>query len=92
MKKGQRNIIIVKPYDIRNVYILSTVHDNRMVDKQAAKGALKKTKPLALMCYNKCEVSVGKSDQLLAYSSFQRMSVKWWRKIVVHLFDLELVN
>jgi hypothetical protein len=49
---------------------LSTVHDERMVDAPASKGAHKKTKPLAVMDYNKYKIGVDKLDQLLDYYSF----------------------
>jgi hypothetical protein len=29
---------------------------------------------------------------MLSYYSFQRKSVKWWKKLFFHLFDLALVN
>jgi maltodextrin utilization protein YvdJ len=51
-----------------------------------------KTKPLAVMNYNKYKIGVEKLDQLLAYYSFQRKSVKWWKKLFFHLFNLPLVN
>jgi hypothetical protein len=44
-----------------------TVHDDRMVDAPTSKGAHEKTKPLAVMDYNKYKVSVDRLDQLLAY-------------------------
>jgi hypothetical protein len=42
-----------------------------MVDSPASKGAHEKTKPLAVMDYHKYKIGVDKSDQLLAYCSFQ---------------------
>jgi hypothetical protein len=48
-----------------------------MVDAPASKGAHEKNKPLAVMDYSKCKIGGDKSDQLLAYYSFQRKSVKW---------------
>jgi maltodextrin utilization protein YvdJ len=38
------------------------------------------------------KIGVDKSDQILLYYSFQRKSVKWWKKLFSHLFDLALVN
>jgi hypothetical protein len=47
---------------------------------------------LAVVDYNKYKIGVDKSDQLLAYYSFQRKSVKWWKKLFFHLYDLDLLN
>jgi hypothetical protein len=44
------------------------------------------------MSYKKHKIGVDKSDQLLSYYSFQRKSVKWWKKLFFHLFDLALVT
>jgi hypothetical protein len=44
------------------------------------------------MDYNKYKIGADKPDQLLAYYSFQRKSVKWWKKLFFHLFGLALVN
>jgi hypothetical protein len=77
---------------MRVVYILSTVHDDRMVDAPASKGAHEKTKLLAVVDYNKYRIGADKLDQLLTYYSFQKKSVKWWKKLFFHLFDRALVN
>jgi hypothetical protein len=63
-----------------------------MVETPASRGAHQKTKPSAVLDYNKCKIGVDKSDQMLSYYSFQRKSVKWWKKLFFHLFDLALVN
>jgi hypothetical protein len=44
------------------------------------------------MSYNKYKIGVDKSYQLLSYYLFQRKSVKWWKKLFFHLFDLAVVN
>jgi hypothetical protein len=35
---------------------------------------------------------VYKPDEMLAYCSFQRNSVKWWKKLFFHLCDLAILN
>jgi hypothetical protein len=63
-----------------------------MFDAPASKEAHKKTKPLTVMEYNKYKISVDKLVQLLVYYTFQKKSVKWWKKLFFRLFDLALVN
>jgi hypothetical protein len=63
-----------------------------MVETPASRGAHQKTKPSAVLDYNKYKICVDKSDQMLSYYSFQRKSVKWWKKLFFHLFNLALVN
>jgi maltodextrin utilization protein YvdJ len=63
-----------------------------MVETPASRGAHQKTRPSAVLDYNKYKIGVDKSDQMLLYYSFQRKSVKWWKKLFFHLFSLALVN
>jgi hypothetical protein len=42
--------------------------------------------------YNKYKTGVDRSDQMLSYYSFSRKTIKWWKKLFFHLFDLAMVN
>jgi hypothetical protein len=42
--------------------------------------------------YNKYKTGVDRSDQMLSYYSFERKTIKWWKKLFFHLFDLAIVN
>ncbi|UYV66531.1 PGBD5 [Cordylochernes scorpioides] len=42
--------------------------------------------------YNKHKAGVDRSDQLLSYYSFQRRTMKWWKKLFFHIFGLTIVN
>jgi hypothetical protein len=86
------HLLAIKWRDVCDVNILSTAHDDSMVDALASRGAHEKTKPLSTLSYNKYKIGVDKSDQLLSYYLFQRKSVKWWEKLFFHLFDLAVVN
>ena len=35
---------------------------------------------------------VDSSAQMLSYYSFTRKTIKWWKKLFFHLFDLAVVN
>jgi hypothetical protein len=79
-KKGQKqttqrdHLLAIKWCDVRDVYLLSTAHDDQMVETPASRGAHQKTKPSAVLDYNKYKICVDKSDQMLSYYSFQRKS------------------
>jgi hypothetical protein len=97
-KKGEKwttqrdHLLAIKWRDVLDVYLLSTAHDDRMVETPASREAHQKTKRSAVLDYNKYKIGVDKSDQMLSYYSFHRKSVKWWKKLFFHLFDLALVN
>jgi hypothetical protein len=49
-------------------------------------------KPSAVLDYNKYKTGVDRLDQMLSYYSFERKTIKWWKKFFFHLFDLVVVN
>lgn len=49
-------------------------------------------KPTAVLEYTKYMGGVDRSDQLLNYYTFLRKSVKWWRKVWVHLLNMIILN
>jgi hypothetical protein len=61
------------------------------VEAPSSRGAHHKIKPVAVLVYNKYKTGVDRSDQMLAYYSFEMM-IKWWKKLSFHLFDLVVVN
>ena len=98
IKKGEKLVaqrgplLAIKWCDVRDVFIITTAHDDNTLEMPRSRGAHQKTKPEAVVQYNKYKIGVDKSDQLLSYYSFQRKSVKWWKKLFFHLFDLAIVN
>jgi hypothetical protein len=68
-------------------YVPSTVHENEMVEAPLSKGDHQKRKLMAVIDYNKYKIGVDKSDKILAYYSFQRKFMKWWKKVFFHLFN-----
>lgn len=75
LKKGDKvsaqrdNLLAIKLRDIRDVHILTTSHEDKMVKMPQSRGAHQKTKPLAIVDYNKNKIGVDKSNQLIAYYS-----------------------
>jgi hypothetical protein len=48
-----------------------------------------KTKPAAVLDYNKYKTGVDRSDQMLSFYSQER---NWWKKLILHLFNLVVFN
>lgn len=51
-------------------------------------GAHHKIKAATVLDYNKCKSVVDRSDQMLSYYSFERNTIKWWKKLLFHVFDV----
>jgi len=85
-------LLTIKWKDIRDVFFLTTANEDVLVEAPLSRGAHHKIKLDALLDYNKYKTGVNRLDQMLSYYSFERMTIKWWKKLFFHLFDLVVVN
>ena len=75
------------------VYMLSTIHE--ATEQDVKLDFTKKyvvTKPTVVIDYTNKMLGVDLNDQMLSYYCFNRRTVKWWRKMVIHLFNMILTN
>ena len=81
LKKGEKiscqrdHLLAVKWKDIRDVFLLTTTHEDALVEAPSSRGAHRKIKPAAVLDY-KYKTGVDRSDQMLSYYSFQRKIIK----------------
>ena len=66
----------IKWKDIRDVFFLTTAHDDVLVESPLSSGAYCKIKPAAVLAYNKYKTGVDRSDHMLSYYSFERKTIK----------------
>jgi len=98
LKKGKKiscqwdHLLAIKWTDIRDVFFLTTAYEVVLVDTPLSRGAHHTTKPAALLDYNKYKTGVDRSDQVLSHYLFERKTIKWWKKLFLHLFDLVVVS
>ena len=77
----------------KDVTMLSTIHEAVFVETGKTDREGKKIeKPEAVYYYCLRMGGVDLSDQLLNYFSFLRKSTKWSRKLLIHLFNLVILN
>lgn len=99
LKKGEAvfrrsgPLLCFKWHEKRDVTMLSTIHEACMVEtnKTDAEGN-KIMKPESVYYYCKKMGGVDLHDQLLTYYSFLRKSCKWSRKLLIHMFNMVLLN
>lgn len=77
--ENKDGITVLKWKDQRDVLILSTKHDDEMVERNRTRI------PKVIIDYNQGKSSVDLSDQMGSYSNPLRRSVKWYRKIAFEL-------
>ena len=98
-KKGecvfQRNgpLLCLKWKEKKDVTMLSTAHEAIFVETgHVNRDGKKIEKPECINYYCARMGGVDLSDQLLNYYSFLRKSMKWSRKLLIHLFNLVILN
>ena len=85
--------VVMKWKDKRDVMMLSTLHTGNMTDssKVNRRGEHVK-KPDCVIDYNQHMCGVDRIDQLMAYYTPLRKTLKWYRKVVLQFLDMAVVN
>ncbi|XP_033729312.1 piggyBac transposable element-derived protein 4-like [Pecten maximus] len=86
-------LVAVKYADKKDVHLLTTIHKGVMVDsgKRDQEG-IEIRKPDCILSYNKYMGAVDRCDQMVAYGSFERRTLKWWKKVFFHVIGLAVLN
>ena len=84
----------IKWHDKRAVTVLTTIHAAVHVESNKTDAQGKRIlKPLAIVDYiKKMGGGCDTSDQLIPYYSFLWKSIKWWKKLFIHLLNMLLLN
>ncbi|CAK1582148.1 unnamed protein product [Parnassius mnemosyne] len=97
LRKGENKssflngVHIGKWRDKRNVLYISTEHDDEMVEVASKRGQVL-LKPSAIVHYNSFMSGVDLQDQMLAYYPCQRKTLRWYKKLFVHILQMSLSN
>ncbi|CAG4952247.1 unnamed protein product [Colias eurytheme] len=83
-RESRDGITAMKWRDKRDVLVLSTKHSDQFGMIKKRRGTMV-MKPQIIIDYNKAKGAVDLSDQMAAYSSPLRKSVKWYKKLAVDL-------
>ena len=84
---------VVKVERKKDVTMLSTVHEVFFIETgHLYREGKKIEKPECIYYYCGRMEGVNLSDQLLNYNSFLRKSMKWSLKLLIHLFNLVILN
>lgn len=82
---------MMKWRDRREVLAISSEHTNYLVEVTNRRGD-QKLKPKAISMYNKYMSGIDRQDQMLSYYPCERKTVRWYKKIGIHFFQLFLLN
>ncbi|KAL0829835.1 hypothetical protein ABMA28_003318 [Loxostege sticticalis] len=82
-----KKIVVTKWLDKREVLLLSSEHDSYYKMTTSRRIRSVKYKPAAQVEYNKY-----KHDQLLSYYSCEHKTLRWYKKVIIHVIQTCLVN
>lgn len=97
LKKGEKveryaeGVLVAKWHDKRSVLYMSTEFENNMVSSTNKRKQVRE-KPLPIVQYNAHMKGVDRHDQLMAYYPCQHKSLRWYKKIFVHVLQMILIN
>ena len=88
------NVTVVKWWDNRDVYAMSTLYSNDMTKvKRHVDGSVKEIPcPEIIADYNSFMGGVDLADQAMCYYSLGRKTLKWWRRVFWRLHDMAITN
>jgi hypothetical protein len=100
LAKGQQahqttgELLALKWTDRREVHMLTTLHEPVMVEtgKNDRETGRKIMKPLCIAQYNKNMGAVDQVDMQSSFSECLRKTIKWYKKLFFHLFDITVQN
>lgn len=79
--------------DRKYVNMLSNCNDEKLAETgKKDRDGQHIVKAQVIIDYNEIMGGVDRVDQLLQYYSFLRKSIKWYKKVAFHLFDVALLN
>jgi len=84
-------VMIGKWKDKRDVMYISTEFKNNLIFSKNKKGK-EKLKPEPIANYNKSMSGIDRQNQMNSYYLFSRKTIRWYKKIGIHLIQTLLLN
>ncbi|KAG5881925.1 hypothetical protein JTB14_038446 [Gonioctena quinquepunctata] len=86
-----RKICVVKWKDEREVLYISTEHENVLQEVTSRSGRMGE-KPLPIAEYNEYMSGIDLQDQMMAYYPSHRKTIRWYKKVGIHIIEMMLYN
>lgn len=90
------NVMILQYKDRKKINLMSTIKNNQSISidayDKAEKKKIEKEKPLLVFDYSHNMKAVDRNNQLSSYYSIDLKHFKWWRCILLKLFDVSMSN
>lgn len=83
VRESSNGILELKWKDKRDVMVLSTKHNDDMVEIAKRGGTI--VKPKTIVDYNQGKTFIDLSDPMSSYSCYLRRTIKWYRRLILKL-------
>lgn len=87
----KRKVYVSAWKDKRPVYMITTNHHPHLVVSRNRYGK-QQIKPIEVVDYNKYMSGIDRADQMLAYYSTPKRTLRWYKKVFFHIFDMIVSN
>lgn len=91
IERYAEGVMIGKRRDKWQVLYISSEYKNEMAVSTNKRG-VRRDKPLPIVQYNANMKGVDRHDQMLAYYPIKHKSLRWYKKVFVHLTQVMMVN
>lgn len=97
LKKGEvvtkycKGVAVGKWRDKRDVLFLSTEFEEEMIEVRRKRGEVV-VKPKAIAKYNEFMSGIDRQDQMLSYYACERKTLRWYKKLAIHLMSIMFLN
>lgn len=97
LKKGElciqhkNNVCIIKWLDKREVMAISSKYKGNFNIITNRRGQ-SKAKPEMITKYNKNMNAIDKHDQMLSYYTCEHKSLRWYKKVIIHIMQIVMIN
>ena len=81
-----------KCHDRKMVYLLSTVEIATLRETGKMRRGEKVRKPRVVMEYDRYMGTVDRANQMLNYTPIPRNTVKWWKRVFLHVVNICVMN
>ena len=84
-------VLFVKWQSSKVVYMISTIHDES-IQQVVRRGGQRVNKPTCVVAYNSKMGAVDRADQMLQPYDATRKTTRWYKKLMIHLLQVTLLN
>lgn len=90
--QNNKKIVVTKWQDKREVLFISTEHKSNYKGTTSRRVRTIKYKPAVQIKYNKYMRAIDRHDQMLSYYCCEHKTLRWYKKVIIHIIQICLVN